>query len=186
ALDIHGDQATQLNVTPFFDAGGMLILSPLPRPVCLLFQRFHLPTPWVLGPLLVTAMLTASGTIFTYLPTEVTNIGQLLIGWALGDKFGPDFFRRAPRYLSVVALANALNIMLAFAFGYVLYLLSGTPFPTLVLGAGPGGIAEVAVPDKVRMLGGPVVASFHVLRMVFVLVVTAPLYKVLERRTRRA
>src|SRR5690606_40839415 len=29
ALDIHGDQAAQLNVTPFFDAGGMLILFAL-------------------------------------------------------------------------------------------------------------------------------------------------------------
>lgn len=186
ALDIHGDQAAQLNVTPFFDAGGMLILFALTSAVGLVFQRFHLPNPWVLGPLLVTAMLTASGTIFTYLPTEVTNIGQLLIGWALGDKFGPDFFRRAPRYLSVVALANALNIMLAFAFGYVLYLLSGIPFPTLVLGTSPGGIAEMAITAKVLMLGAPVVTSFHVLRMVFVLVVTAPLYKVLERRTRQA
>jgi len=184
ALDIHGNHSPPPEVAPFFDATGMLVLIVLTSAMGLFFQRFRLPNPWVLGPLLVTGLLTSNGIVFTYLPTEVTNIGQLLIGWALGDKFGPDFFRRAPRYLSAVAVSNALNIVLAFAFSYVLFFVSDIPFPTLVLGTSPGGIAEMAITAKVLMLGAPVVTSFHVVRMVFVLLVTAPLYRVLERRMR--
>lgn len=182
ALGIHGDQAAVPEAQRFFDPVGLLGLVVLTSAMGLFFQRFRLPNPWVLGPLLVTALLTANGVVFTYLPTEITNVGQLLIGWSLGDKFGPDFFRRAPRYLGVVALSNTLNIFLAFAFGYVLFLVSDIPFPTLVLGTSPGGIAEMAITAKVLMLGAPVVTSFHVVRMVFILLVTAPVYRALEKR----
>jgi len=182
AFGIRGTDVSVLADNRFFDPSGLLILIALTSAMGLVFQRFRLPNPWVLGPLLVTALLTSNEIVFSYLPVEMTNLGQLLIGWSLGDKFGPDFFRRAPRYLSVVALANTLNILLAFAFGYLLHLASGIPFPTLVLGTSPGGIAEMAITAKVLMLGAPVVTSFHVTRMVCVLLTTAPLYRLLARR----
>lgn len=182
ALDIHGVDAGGADVTRHFDPMGMVQILLLTSAVGLVFTRFRLPNPWVLGPLIVTGLLTSQGIVFTYLPVEVTNIGQLFIGWALGDKFGPEFFRRAPRYLAVVALANTLNILLAFGFGYVLHRASGIPFATLVLGTSPGGIAEMAITAKVLMLGAPVVTSFHVVRMVFILVITGPVYRLLDRR----
>ncbi len=182
ALGIHGNDVPAPSSVLAFDATGMLVLIVLTSAMGLFFQRFHLPNPWVLGPLLVTALLTGSGIELTSMPVELTNVGQLLIGWSLGDKFGPDFFRRAPRYLGVVAVANTLNIVLAFGFGFLLSLMSGIPFATLVLGTSPGGIAEMAITAKVLMLGAPVVTSFHVIRMVFVLLVTAPIYQWWVRR----
>lgn len=185
ALGIQGSDVSLLDAAYFFDPKGLLLLIALTSVMGFLFERLRLPNPWVLGPLLVTALLTSQELVFTYLPTEITNIGQLLIGWALGDKFGPEFFRRAPRYLSVVGLANLANILLAFAFGYVVFLISGIPFPTLVLGTSPGGIAEMAITAKVLMLGAPVVTSFHVIRMICVLLVTGPIYRIVEARSNR-
>ncbi len=182
ALGIHGDDLSSLDETRLFDVTGLLILIVLTSAMGLVFQRFRLPNPWVLGPLLVTAVLTSNDIVFSHLPVELTNLGQLLIGWSLGDKFGPEFFKRAPRYLSVVALANSFNILLAFGFGYAIHLISDIPFATLVLGTSPGGIAEMAITAKVLMLGAPVVTSFHVIRMVCVLLVTAPLYRFLAPR----
>lgn len=182
ALDIHGNQAYTGGTARFFDLQGMGILLALTSAMGLLFERFRLPNPWVLGPLLVTVLLTSNDVILTMLPVEVSNLGQMLIGWSLGDKFGPSFFRRAPRYLGVVAMANSVNITMVFGFSYLLSLLSDIPFPTLVLGTSPGGIAEMAITAKVLMLGAPVVTSFHVLRMVFVLLVTAPVCRLLEKR----
>lgn len=186
ALGIHGNDLSSLAPARHFDPSGLLVLILLTSVMGLLFQRLRLPNPWVLGPLLVTALLTSNDVVFTHLPVEMTNLGQLLIGWSLGDKFSRDFFKRAPRYLSAVALANSLNILLAFGFGYVIHLVSNIPFATLVLGTSPGGIAEMAITAKVLMLGAPVVTSFHVIRMVCVLLATAPLYHVLVRRGSRS
>ena len=59
---------------------------------------------------------------------------------------------------------------------------SVAPVPTLILGTTPGGIAEMAITAKVLQLGVPVVTAFHVTRMVFVVIVTGPIYAFLARR----
>ena len=110
------------------------------------------------------------------------KLGQFFIGWSLGDRYRPDFFRSAPRFIAVVALYTALTLVLAFGLGAVLSCWSQAPVPTLILGTTPGGIAEMAITAKVLQLGVPVVTAFHVMRMVFVVLVTGPLYTLLQRR----
>lgn len=166
----------------FFNTSGFIKLIVLTSIAGWVFKKLSLPNAWVLGPLLVSVLLTGNDTILTYLPSELSKIGQLFIGWSLGDKFGPDFFKKAPRYLSVVAISNTLNIVLAFGFSYLLFLVSDIPFPTLVLSNSPGGIAEMAITAKVLSLGAPIVTAFHVSRMVFVLLLTSPLYHLFEKK----
>ena len=61
---------------------------------------------WVLGPLACVGGLTAFGLPLSGLPPELVNGGQLLLGVALGSRFSPSFFRAAPRFLGVSALAT--------------------------------------------------------------------------------
>lgn len=181
ALGFSGEQLGAVVRPDFLNLSGLVLLVLLSSAAGLAFQVFRLPNPWVLGPLLVVAILTYNDIILSGLPVEISNLGQLCIGWALGDKFGPDFFRRAPRYLGVAAVSNVINLALAFGFAYGLYRLSDIPYPTLVLGVSPGGIAEMAITAKVLQLGAPMVTSFQVARMVCVLVLTGPLYTRIAR-----
>jgi len=146
------------------------------------FTKLRLPNPWVLGPMLVAMVLTASSIELSALPDYVPKAGQLLIGWSLGDRYRPDFFRAAPRFMAAVAGFTVLALALAFGVGALLSLWSAAPIPTLILGTTPGGIAEMAITAKVLQLGVPVVTAFHVTRMVFVVIVTGPLYAILARR----
>ncbi len=116
------------------------------------------------------------------LPDYVPKIGQLFIGWSLGDRYRPDFFRAAPRFIAAVAGFTITALALAFGLGALLSLWSAAPIPTLILGTTPGGIAEMAITAKVLQLGVPVVTAFHVTRMVFVVIVTGPLYAFLAPR----
>jgi uncharacterized membrane protein AbrB (regulator of aidB expression) len=52
----------------------------------------------------------------------------------------------------------------------------------VLLGTSPGGIAEMCITAKVLQLGVPVVTAFHVTRYIAVLLLTAPLYRRIERR----
>lgn len=185
-LGIHGDSVDP-NVSFYhFDNLGFLALIALTVMAGFIFKRFNIPNPWVLGPLLVAALLTSNDIHLSHLPPEVSKLGQLFIGWALGSKYGPDFFSRAPRFLSVVALVNMVSLSLAAGFAYLLSLLSDIPLSTLMLSVSPGGITEMTITAKVLMLGAPMVAAFHVSRMVFILLVTQPIYKIvvkwMERR----
>ena len=148
----------------------------------LAFMKLRLPNPWVLGPMVVAMLLTVFGIELSALPDYVPKAGQLLIGWSLGDRYRPDFFRAAPRFIAVVAAFTLGALVLAFGLGALLSYWSAAPAPTLILGTTPGGIAEMAITAKVLQLGVPVVTAFHVTRMVFVVTVTGPIYAVLARR----
>jgi len=81
-----------------------------------------------------------------------------------------------------VAAYTVLALALAFGLGALLSLWSAAPAPTLILGTTPGGIAEMAITAKVLQLGVPIVTAFHVTRMVFVVLVTGPVYALLQKR----
>lgn len=142
-----------------------------------IFKRLNVPSAWVLGPLFAAAALAILGYTTTTLPTYLVNVGQLLIGWGLGDNYRPAFFKAAPRFLLGVAIFSAGAMTIAAGAGYVVSLVTGLPLPTVWLGLAPGGLAEMAITAKVLNLGVPVVTAFQVSRLVFVVMVTGWFYK---------
>lgn len=128
---------------------------------------------WVLGPLLGAGMVTALGSELSALPAWAVSGGQLLIGSALGCRFAPGFFRRAPRFLCAAALSAVVAMLLGTLLAVAAASLWSTPLATLVLAAAPGGVAEMCITAKVLHLGVPLVTVCHALRVI-VLTVAAP------------
>lgn len=90
--------------------------------------------------------------------------------------------REAPRFLAAVAFGTLAMIVALAGFAWALARTVGLHPATVLLGTSPGGIAEMCITAKVLQLGVPVVTAFHVTRYVAVLLLTAPLYRWLERR----
>lgn len=141
-----------------------------------------LPNPFVLGALLVTLVLTASGVPLSAMPRWASNAAQLFIGVALGTRFTPAFMQAAPRWLGVVAIGTLAMIAASAAFAWVLASWVGLHPATLLLATSPGGIAEMAITAKVLQLGVPVVTAFQVVRYVAVLTLTPVLFRWEQRR----
>uniref|UniRef100_UPI00404826F5 AbrB family transcriptional regulator n=1 Tax=Orrella sp. TaxID=1921583 RepID=UPI00404826F5 len=142
----------------------------------ILSQRQGLPNAWVLGPLLISTLMTLIGFANTTMPPEFINIGQLLIGWSLGDRYRPAFFKAAPRFLFATLIFTLGSLAIVMVIGVVISTRSDLPLPTIWLGLAPGGLAEMAITAKVLMLGVPMVTALQVTRMVFVVMVTGWLY----------
>lgn len=159
---------------------GLIVLIAVTAGAAFVLQSRRLPNPWVIGPMMIAILLTSNGIVFSALPQWMVNGGQLLIGWSLGDRFTPGFFRAAPRFLGCVAVFTYLAMGLAALFGWGLAAASDIHPATLILGTTPGGIAEMCITAKVLQLGVPVVTAFHVVRMAFVVLVTGPLYRLLQ------
>lgn len=181
-MGIHGDQIAPAALAYDFNILGLLALIALTLIGVWCFKKINMPNPWVLGPLLVALLLTSNEIHLTHLSPVIQKTGQLCIGWSLGSKYGPDFFSRAPRYLSVSALLSVVGLIICACFAYVMSLMVDIPLSTLILGLSPGGIAEMTITAKVLMLGVPIVAAFHVSRMIFILLLAQPCYKWLARR----
>jgi membrane AbrB-like protein len=124
-----------------------------------------------------TALLTVSDVVSTALPWWVSNIGQLLLGWSLGDRYRPAFFKAAPRFLSGVAIFTTGSLFIVGLIGWGVSFISDLSLFTIWLGMAPGGLAEMAITAKVLQLGVPLVTAMQVSRMAFVVMVTGWIYQ---------
>jgi membrane AbrB-like protein len=167
-------------VAAAFDLSGLLLLGALAAAGAAVLARLGVPNQWMLGPLLVTAAVTAQGITFSTLPAAVVNAGQLLIGVALGTRFGPEFFRAAPRYLAAVAFVTLVYLGLSALFGWWLAGEAMLAVPTAIVATTPGGIGEMAITAKVLQLGAPVVSAFHSIRMATVVLTIGPAFRLLR------
>lgn len=148
----------------------------------LLFRRLRVPSAWVLGPMFFALALTVQNIELSALPQYVSWAGQLMIGWSLGDRYRPGFFRHAPRLLLIVALFTLGMLASSLGLAWLSSLGTDLPVSTLVLGLAPGGIAEMTITAKVLGLGVPLVTALHVVRMLAVVLLTTPLYRWLAPR----
>lgn len=143
----------------------------------LIAHYFKIPNAWVIGPMCVAMILTVSQIHYSVVPLELSKVAQLFIGWSLGDRFRPGFFKKAPHFLFYVVIFSLTALLLAFAYALLLDVFTDLPLSTLAVSVAPGGIAEMAITAKVLQLGVPVVSAFQVSRMVGVVLLTGPLYK---------
>ena len=143
--------------------------------------RFTLPNAWMLGPLAVGIIVTVTQLELSAMPPVISNLGQLLLGCALGARFEQGLHKRAPRFLLGVVLSIAVAMALSLLFALALAWLGGIPIPTMILATAPGGIGEMGITAKVLQLGVPLVTAFHVTRIVLLVTTTAPLFRVLQR-----
>jgi uncharacterized protein len=179
-LKLHGEDMFRPGMTEVRPLGLAALLAAT-LAGGLVFQRARVANAFVLGALAVAIPLTVAEVNLSAMPRWLTNVAQLLLGCALGARFGRSFLRRAPRFVGAVLASVAGAMLLSAGFGLVLAAITGLHPGTLVLATAPGGIAEMSITAKVLDLGVPVVTAFHVARVVLLLTCTAPLFRWLRR-----
>ena len=139
----------------------------------------------MMGPLLLVIALTASGLVFSSIPTWLTNVAQVLLACNLGSRFQQSFLREAPRFMAAVLASVVLMLTLGALLAFGLAWSMGILPATILLACAPGGIAEMAITAKVLRVGVAFVTAAHVTRFVIVMLFTEPAYRLLARRRAR-
>jgi len=182
--DLHGADTMPPGVRDVrWDGMAWLALATLAG--ILVLRATGRTNPWFMGALVVSMALTMAGVELTAIPAWMSSAAQLFIGVSLGVRFSPEFVHTAPRWLAAVAQGTLVMIVLCAGFAWLLSLGTGLHAATLVLGAAPGGIAEMAITAKVLQLGVPIVTAFQVCRLVAVLVLAGPMFGIFARRKQR-
>jgi membrane AbrB-like protein len=174
-LGVHGADPYVPGMAAF-SMGGFALLLAATGIGSVLATALRLPNAFVLGSLAVAIPLTAMEINLSATPTVASNAGQCLLGCALGARFEHDFLRGAPRFVIAVTATVIGAIVISAGFGWIAAQVAGLHPATVVLGMAPGGIAEMSITAKVLQLGVPLVTSFHVTRLVALLLCTAPLF----------
>jgi len=109
-----------------------------------LFAWLRTPLPWMIGPLLTMAVWNFAGARLRSFPGG-RQLGQLIIGTALGLYFTPVVARQVASFWPLLLGAALFAIVLAWACGWLLSRLTGTDRTTAFFASVPGGAAEMAV-----------------------------------------
>ncbi|RRV36723.1 AbrB family transcriptional regulator [Pseudomonas sp. o96-267] len=145
--------------------------------LAVLWGRLKQPNPWMLGPLVACAVASASFDLHLGLPQGMGQLGQWLIGCALGCHFDRAFFRSAPGFLARVLAFTLLAMLAAAALGEALGWLAGEDHLSLMLGMMPGGITELCLTAEALQLSVALVTALQVLRLFLVMFLAEPLFK---------
>lgn len=134
-------------------------------------ERCRIPAPTMMGPLLASGLLHMTGITHASLPAALVIFGQIGVGASIGCRFSgvkPATILRTLGLATVTVLVM-LGLTLMFAFG--LSHATGLPYAELVLAYAPGGITEMCLVAYVLGFDVTFVATHHVLRFVFVIIV---------------
>jgi len=104
----------------------------------------HTPLPWMIGPLLAVAGTRVAGWAVAAAPGG-RQVGQWIIGTALGLYFSPLVAQRVSSFVWLLLLGAVFAVAVGYLCGYLLSILGGTDRTTAVFASVPGGAAEMAV-----------------------------------------
>jgi membrane AbrB-like protein len=184
-IDVHGADDYRPVTIPF-STERLLLLFAIASAGGGLFSLIRFPNPWMMGPLLATILVTASGVELSSMSPIVANVGQVLLGCALGARFSRDFLDGALRFVVVVIGTIVLMMLLSSMMAWALASIAGVFVPSMILACAPGGIAEMAITAKGLQLGVALVTAAHVTRVMVILSLTLPAYRLLRLVSRKA
>jgi membrane AbrB-like protein len=182
AVTLSGASGSEIFVraTTHTDPRGLALLIALAGAAGYVVMRARVPNAWLLGPLLVSLLLTVSNHSFSAIPQPMSNTAQLLIGCSLGARFQPRL-RSESRQLMIGIIASAsLTTGLSLVMGLLIAALSGESVATMVLATAPGGLSEMCITAKILRLGVPLVTSFQVARLAIVVTCSLPVWRLMQ------
>ena len=164
----------------------LAILLPAGALLAVLWGKLRQPNPWMLGPLIVCAAASVAFDLHLGLPDGLGQVGQWLIGCALGCHFDRAFFRSAPGFLARILLFTLLAMAAAALLAEGLGWLAGEDRTSLMLGMMPGGITELCLTAEALHLSVALVTALQVLRLFLVMFLAEPLFRLWQGRSGKA
>ncbi|KAB7705887.1 AbrB family transcriptional regulator [Bacillus aerolatus] len=131
--------------------------------------RFKCPTPWIIGPLLSSAILTVSGFETPQLPPILIVIAQLCLGIYLGLGIKINMLRNWRKLLPFSLISGLLIVGFALVLSYVLHIVYPVTMTTAFLCIAPGGLPEMGVTAHTVHADVSMVAAYQLFRVFFIL-----------------
>lgn len=149
------------------------------------FRRLGWANPHFLGPLALSAIVTASGLVLPHYPPAILAAAQVILGAWLGSTFQPHLFRGTGHEMVVSLVGTVLLLALTSGGALLLARLTGLNWETAILGMAPGGVTEMALTAQYLRQDVAMVTAAHVVRIFLLMPLARPLIRLLDRHDRR-
>lgn len=138
----------------------------------LLAARCRVPAPYLLGPLLIAAIVSLnnpSGNANPLLAGELVKAAQVMIGVSIGLGFRKEEVRQQKRFFLFAVMHALLLFAIVTAMAAGMTYLADMELATGILATAPGGIAEMSLTAMTIGADPLLVTAFQLFRVLFVL-----------------
>lgn len=150
-------------------------------------RRIHLPTPYLLAPMIVTSIFVLNGFSHPAMPNTITLLAQLFVGTHLGATLHIESIKQAKKNLVYYIIGTMLLISFALITSFLFKGFVHSSLLSTFLSFAPGGIAEMGTTAIAMHADLATVISFHLFRVFFILLFVTPLLSyILRGMTKKA
>ncbi|UJF32476.1 AbrB family transcriptional regulator [Paenibacillus hexagrammi] len=157
--------------------------------VCLLSawigKLIKLPTAYMLGPMIGTALLHLSGYQGPQLPASLLNISQFMIGSYVGLLLQPGKLERKLRTISIAICSGVLLVLSSLGLSMLLSLMHPISPATSLLSMAPGGMDQMGIMAHEVGADLSVVSGYQTFRILFIYFVVSSVLKAAFRMAHR-
>jgi hypothetical protein len=140
-------------------------------------DRGGLPTPYLIGPMVVSAVLVLCGCETPQLPLPLIYAAQLCFGGYTGSSMRLSSLQGWKRLLAHCLVFSVSTVLAALAVGYLLVRLLGIEVVTAFIATAPGGVAEMGITAAALRADISIVASYQLFRVFFIMFLVPPALK---------
>jgi membrane AbrB-like protein len=145
-------------------------------------RRLRLPASFLLGPMVLSALVHISGLTASSPPQALVALAQVVIGAGIGARFSGISLRSVARTLTLSLGANVLLLGLALAFSWLGAELGGASLAANLLAIAPGGVAEMSLIALALGIDVAFVATSHLIRILLVVVAAPQAFRYWQRK----
>jgi membrane AbrB-like protein len=132
-------------------------------------QRYRVPIPYMVGPLLASAGLRLAGLVEGVLPHQLVEVALVVTGSSIGTRFHGIAPLKLARFGLLTLGGTSVLMGVSAIFALAISALTGQDFLVALLAYAPGGVAEMSLIALAIDANPGFVAIHHVARIVFVL-----------------
>ncbi|WP_179119665.1 AbrB family transcriptional regulator [Ensifer adhaerens] len=141
----------------------------------------RLPARYLLGPMLLSAIMHLAGLTEFVLPSVALGLAQVVIGATIGCRFAMASPRTIMKAVGLSIGSTVLLLCVSLAFAAGLSHLTGDRFIALVLAYSPGGVAEMSLIALSLGIEVPFVVLHHIARVFLVVAGSAAVFRLAGR-----
>jgi uncharacterized protein len=149
--------------------------------ICVIFafigKKLNFPTPFLLGPIVGTAILTISGFHGPELPTILLDLSQFMIGCYIGLMLKPEKLQNKTKILTLAIVSGIVMVLGSLGMSMLLVHFYDITPSTGFLSLTPGGADQMAILAHEVQADLSMVAGFQLFRLLFIFFAVPPLLR---------
>lgn len=162
---------------PSFSSPGTYVFIVASIVSALAASRFRFPTPYLLGPIIATAVLVLAGLQPPPVPSPAIMTAQLAVGAYLGITTQPTNLSNWKQLLPYALASGVVIVLFSLAIGYILNYWHGIDLITAFLSTAPGGMTEMGITAMAVNADISVITAYQLFRLLFILLIVPPIFK---------